>query len=393
MSENELREYLSETGSGVYDSGKLKLSRLRGDEKTIDFSDVAADYRKAIKKMSQEGGFANILSPEDWEKAQKNIDDRLRNSASSYTQYQIERDKLIDKEQTDLQLEEDAFIESGMVNRSTYFKELQKIRRNAATNRRNLTGEGGKYRDIDELFEFGRKNSLGKMTNADSDIYDFANALYYDKLYGEEDSIINDKTGEVDWNKRDDKIIQWSEEIKQRYPSLKDSDVKSYLLRITRSAKKDAPPIATAMLDMSDKIADSGYYDIEKNIVASLVSKDPSRESGDRKLALYDEWKKQTPKDREITEKKDIRFFTLLNKIKLREKRKFFSENPNIESMLQIIGKYDTKPVSRQARLVDGIFRQHQRKPMPVNVWLSFFRDIVSNELSYEQLYKKYYRS
>ena len=393
MSENELREYLSETGSGVYDSGKLKLSRLRGDEKTIDFSDVAADYRKAIKKMSQEGGFANILSPEDWEKAQKNIDDRLRNSASSYTQYQIERDKLIDKEQTDLQLEEDAFIESGMVNRSTYFKELQKIRRNAATNRRNLTGEGGKYRDIDELFEFGRKNSLGKMTNADSDIYDFANALYYDKLYGEEDSIINDKTGEVDWNKRDDKIIQWSEEIKQRYPSLKDSDVKSYLLRITRSAKKDAPPIATAMLDMSDKIADSGYYDIENNIVASLVSKDPSRESGDRKLALYDEWKKQTPKDREITEKKDIRFFTLLNKIKLREKRKFFSENPNIESMLQIIGKYDTKPVSRQARLVDGIFRQHQRKPMPVNVWLSFFRDIVSNELSYEQLYKKYYRS
>ena len=393
MSENELREYLAETGSGVYDSGKLKLSRLRGDEKTIDFSDVAADYRKTIKKMSQEGGFANILSPEDWEKAQKNIDDRLRNSASSYTQYQIERDKLIDKEQTDLQSEEDVFIESGMVNRSTYFKELQKIRRNAATNRRNLTGEGGKYRDIDELFEFGRKNSLGKMTNTDSDIYDFANALYYDKLYGEEDNIINDKTGEVDWNKRDDKIMQWSEEIKQKYPSLKDSDVKSYLLRITRSAKKDAPPIATAMLDMSDKIADSGYYDIEKNIVASLVSKDPSRESGDRKLALYDEWKKQTPKDKEITEKKDIRFFTLLNKIKLREKRKFFSENPNIESMLQIIGKYDTKPVSRQARLVDGVFRQHQRKPMPVNVWLSFFRDIVSNELSYEQLYKKYYRS
>jgi len=264
MTEGELAEYLRDIGKGGWNDGRgfdvsLSIRRLLSGNQTPSFSEVAGDYRKNIKRMTEEGRFADILSPEDWEKAKAKIDERVRNSASEYTRYKAERDRLLVEEQNFLQVAEDAFIANGMQNITTYYADVREIRKEASDKRRALTGPQGAFRGVDELFTFGRESSLGILSNADVDVYDFAQASYYDKLYGE-DNIIIPATGEPDWDKRDRKLEEWAVDMKKRFKTLADSDIASYLLRVQQSAKREAPPVASAMLEISERIARSGYY-------------------------------------------------------------------------------------------------------------------------------------
>jgi len=390
MSENELREYLANVGKDAFDSGQVKLTRLFSDEKTVSFDDLAADYRKTIKQMAEEGRFSEILSPEAWEDAEKKTYERLQNSADLYTRYKTDRDALLDKEQEELEDEELEFISGDMADRSTYFRDIQKIRANFAKQRRTLVDENGKYEKIQELFDYGRTTELGPLSNADPDVYDYASSQYYAILYDEEDGIVDKGTGEVDWDLRDQKIIDWSKDMAIKNPSLSDKEIKSYLLRVQRSAKKDAPPVAGAMLEMSDKIAESGYYDIRDNVANEIAANIPD---GQQALELYKQWKRQTQKDRETTEDKNRRFFRLLSSVSKREQTRFLRDNPEVESMILIIGKYDKTLYSPKARAVERIFEQNKKTPMSEKELLAFFNDILLKNVTHTDLYNKYFRN
>lgn len=145
MSENELEEYLANVGKDAFDSGQIKLTRLFSDEKTVSFDDLAADYRKTIKQMAEEGRFAEFLSPEAWADVEKKTYERLQNSADLYTRYKIDRDAKLDEEQEELEKAELEFISGDMADRSTYFRKVQQIRANFAKQRRTLVDENGKY--------------------------------------------------------------------------------------------------------------------------------------------------------------------------------------------------------------------------------------------------------
>lgn len=74
------------------------------------------------------------------------------------------------------------------------------------------------------------------------------------------------------------------------------------------------------MLEMSDKIAESGYYDIRDNVANEIAANIPD---GQQALELYKQWKRQTQKDRETTEDKNRRFFRLLSSVSKREQTRF----------------------------------------------------------------------
>ena len=390
MSENELREYLANVGKDAFDSGQIKLTRLFSDEKTVSFDDLAADYRKTIKQMAEEGRFAEFLSPEAWADVEKKTYERLQNSADLYTRYKIDRDAKLDEEQEELEKAELEFISGDMADRSTYFRKVQQIRANFAKQRRTLVDENGKYEKIQELFDYGRTTELGPLSNADPDVYDYASSQYYAILYDEEDGIVDKGTGEVDWDLRDQKIIDWSKDMAIKNPSLSDKEIKSYLLRVQRSAKKDAPPVAGAMLEMSDKIAESGYYDIRDNVANEIAANIPD---GQQALELYKQWKRQTQKDRETTENKNRRFFRLLSSVSKREQTRFLRGNPEVESMILIIGKYDKTLYSPKARAVERIFEQNKKTPMSEKELLAFFNDILLKNVTHTDLYSKYFRN
>jgi len=391
MSESELAEYLKGVGQGGWNDGRgfdisLSIRRLVSGNQTPSFSDVASDYRKNIKRMTEEGRFSDILSPEDWEKAKAKIDEKVQNSASVYTRYKAERDRLLVEEQNALQAAEDEYIARGMTKTSTYYMEIQKIRKAQSEKRRALTGPQGAYRGVGELFTFGRESSLGILSNADVDIYDFAQASYYDKLYGE-DSIIDQVTSDVDWDKRDRKLEEWAGDMKKRFKTLQDSDIASYLLRVQQSAKKDAPPLAGAMLEMSDRISRSGYYEVEKNYIVERLKAYPGQ--AQETMELYSEWKNLSPEDRKRMEDKNQLLATLLGNARVR-KLEFRAANPEIDAMLQVIGRHDTAPVSRLGQGVQGIMLQTERRPVDMATTLAFFGDILSEDVDLKKLYKYY---
>jgi hypothetical protein len=176
--------------------------------------------------------------------------------------------------------------------------------------------------------------------------------------------------------------------MKKRFKTLQDSDVASYLLRVQQSAKKEAPPIAGAMLEMSDRIARSDYYDIEKNYLEKELKKVSPAQARET-MALYNTWKQQTPEDQEKTASKN-RILQRVSANASLYKKRFRAQNPDIDAMLQVIGKYGSEPMTKSGRIVRNVLGQMEKQQPDVPTVLAFFGEILSEDVTRDKLYEYY---
>ena len=410
MNEKELGIYLAQHGKGVWDDGKLNIGAgvkgLLTGERTPDFTDIAKDYQKNIQRMQQEGKFPEFFSPEQWQEVEKKYNDKLYNSRDEYSLYSIKRDSLMDQELMELQKLEDAFkqgalyenpitgekLDTGnMQDLSTYNAMSRRISSGFSELRRNLTDPvNGEFKGLDELFKFGRETALGKISSADADIYDYGQSTYGEKIWGPNGAVMAD--GDVNWEKREILIEQWAAEMKQKFPSLTDSDVASYLFRIEKKAKSEAPPIKAALLEMTSFIQDSGYYDIERNIFYNMI--DTMRLEGAEREALisqYARWKIQNPQDRKSLEES----IPLLKDVSDRaseQKKVFRSGNARVDAMLRLVGSSKSKEaLSNWGVLVDNAMRENKKKPLSEEKFLNILYDLLNEGVEYKQAYRNFY--
>ena len=415
MNEKELGTYLAQHGKGVWDGaeagigGTLNISSLKGllvGERTPEFSDISKDYQKNIQRMQEEGMFPEFFTPDQWQEVQKQYNDKLYGNKNDYSLYSIKRDSLMDQEQKELANLEEAFkqgkiyenpitgekVDTGkMQDMSTYYNMSRKISSNFAQTRRGLTDPiNGEFKGLDELFKFGRETALGKISTADADIYDYGQASYYEKVWGDNGVIMDD--GDVNWEKREIIIGQWSEDMKERYPSLSDSDVLSYLLRIEKKAKSDAPPVKGALLEMTSYIQESGYYDIERNTFYGLIDRmgiqGPQREN---LITQYARWKLQTPQDKKELEK-TVPILKDVTRIAAEQKKIFRARNARVDAMLRLVGSSKSQvALSNWGIFADNVMNANRRKPISEEKMLSFLYDLLNEEVGYSRAYNKFY--
>ena len=413
MSEKELGIFLAQHGSGLWHDGKLDIgagikSVLTG-EVTPDFTDLAKDYQKNIQRMQEEGRFPEFFSPDEWESMQEKTKQRLEESRDDYSLYKLKRDSLLEQELVELEKLEEAFksgtmyenpitgekVSSGeMQDVATFHKKSRNLSASFARRRRALTDPiVGEFKEIDELFKFGRESSLGKISNSDADIYDFAQATYYDKLWDEEDGIVM-PDGDINCEKREIKLVQWADEMKARYPSLSDSDIASYLFRAERKAKKDAPPIKKALMEMTDSIKDSGYYDIERDIFYNQLDKaNVSTKIRGELVTLYSRWKQQSAQDRKVLEEQRP-ILKSLSDLSKQQKEIFRMRNPRIDAMLRVVSSNKSKEaLTNYGTVVDAVMINNRKKALSEEKMLAFFYDILNEEVTYEQAYKNLYQA
>ena len=411
MNEKELGIYLAQHGNGLWDKGKLNIgagvkSLLTG-ERTPDFTDLAKDYQKNIQRMQQEGRFPEFFSSEEWEKLQSRYNDRLQNSKNEYSMYQVKRDSLIEQEEVELANLENAFKEGTLYENpltgekinvgrmqdiTTYYKMSRNISAKFSQERRSLTDPvTGEFKNLDELFRFGRETALGKISSVDADIYDYGQASFYDSIWGENGIVMPD--GEINWEKREVLLSQWADNMKQRYQFLSDSEIASYMYRIENSIKKNAPPIKKALLEMTSSIQDSGYYDIERNVFYQIIDRKgvqgPERE---QLIAQYARWKIQAPQDRKVLEENT----PVLKEVKDRAKEykeAFRAKHGKIDAMLRIVSSSKSKEaLSNWGRLVDNLMVMNRKKTVTEDQLLSFFYNLLNEEVEYDQAYNAVFK-
>ena len=287
---------------------------------------VANDIQDNIKRMISENKFAEHMTADEMLALEERITERREASAGQYDQYKIERghieltelDTLKEIEAGFLEMQKDFTISKlsydvldldektkELVTREVsvtldptdiegYFKLVRDVRRHFSTLKRNLTnpgiiddqgnrsGQGKFYGVIDALF-VDQESRLG--SEWDVDIYDAASHLYYDSLYKKTDagpSIISPTTGIIDWNMRDKKLAEWSDQMAKDFPHLSEGRITRYLWRIEDSTVKDAPPLTGALFEMQKYISrepmlDGKYtfYELDEPALQGVIRMSP----------------------------------------------------------------------------------------------------------------------
>ena len=390
MTEQELRDYLGNKGRGVLNDNKgfdfsVSFRNLFPfwSNKTPDWTQIAGDYQQNIKKKLDAGVFQSIMSAEEAKQVEANIQARVEASAEPYSRYRVARDDIDDAEQEMLQNDVDTFLAEGRLDFNTFLAELRGTRKVHGGARRNLLeGDNAPFKGLKEdLFDFGRTSALGNLSSADSDVYDYAQAYYYDQLYGD-DSVVDSK-GNVDWDKRDEKMAEWATNMEERYPHLSSAEVLQYRLRIENSARKDAPPLAQQLFEISRMISDSKYYDLGKQVAMEMAPYAGHKDAAEN-MRLYKEWDKLSYAGQEAFIAEDIRDRNWL--INVRGERialtaEYFFENPDIESLLQVTNN-SRNPISGRAGTVHDIINDHQhgnRRLSPDEI-IQFLDDVITNK-------------
>jgi len=104
-------------------------------------------------------------------------------------------------------------------------------------------------------------------------------------------------------------------------------------------------------------------------------------------MELYNQWKHQSSKDRKKTEHKNDLFRVLLKNAR-EAKIEFQAANPKVDAMLQVTTGWDSDPLTRLGQTTQGVLQQIERNPMDTSTILSFFGDILSEDVTQETLYK-----
>jgi len=412
MNEKELGIYLAQHGRGLLKDGSLNigagLKSMFLGERTPDFSDIAKDYQKNIQRMQEEGRFPEFFSSEEWKDLEKKYEERLFNSKGDYSEYTIRRNALMDQEQEELSKLENAFktgtmyenpltgekVETGdMQDIATFYKTSRKISASFANRRRSLTDPlTGQFSKLDEFFKFGRETALGKISGADADIYDFSQASYYDKLWGEDSIVMPD--GDINWEKREIKLREWAAELKQRYPILSDSEIGSYLYRVENYSKKEAPPLKRAMMEMTSQIQESGYYDVERNIFYRILNQSgATQDTQENLIGLYTRWKQQTGQDKKALEQQ-YPILKIVSEAATEQKKIFRIRHPRIDAMLRLVGSTKSKePLTNYGRVVDYVVSLNRQQPLSEQELLQFFYNLLNQEVDYDQTYSTLFKT
>ena len=412
MNEKELGIYLAQHGRGLLKDGSLNigagLKSMFLGERTPDFSDIAKDYQKNIQRMQEEGRFPEFFSSEEWKDLEKKYEERLFNSKGDYSEYTIRRNALMDQEQEELSKLENAFktgtmyenpltgekVETGdMQDIATFYKTSRKISASFANRRRSLTDPlTGQFSKLDEFFKFGRETALGKISGADADIYDFSQASYYDKLWGEDSIVMPD--GDINWEKREIKLREWAAELKQRYPILSDSEIGSYLYRVENYSKKEAPPLKRAMMEMTSQIQEAGYYDVERNIFYRILNQSgATQDTQENLIGLYTRWKQQTGQDKKALEQQ-YPILKIVSEAATEQKKIFRMSHPRIDAMLRLVGSTKSKePLTNYGRVVDYVVSLNRQQPLSEQELLQFFYNLLNQEVDYDQTYSTLFKT
>ena len=393
MSDRKRKDYIDSISKGKWDDGKLNLtykSLIQG-ERTPHFSDIDKDYQNNIKRLVEEGRFNEILSIEEMANIETRMRERIENSATLFDKYRVQRDKISDDELQTLIDKEDVFAKNP-VSIATFLKNQRNTRKASSEERRKLVE--GEYKEIEELFKYGRDSALGKLSTVDPDIYDYASATYYDTLFGE-NGIINEY-GVPNWHKKERALKEWSDGLQERYPSLKSTDVLSYMLRIESANKKDSPPITTTLEEMQDLVENSGYYDIENDLLNKYL--DRAGAKSDIYLQEYDQWKLKVRNDQDRFVEGTAPWIEDFTEELSDMRGVFLDRNRRVEAVLQIISSGDRSPRTSSAKLVDNILLRNEKRPFSITKLNQLFNDLLNDDITdenerYRIMYNNFYKS
>ena len=393
MSERKIKDYIDSISKDKWGDGKLNLtykSLIQG-ERTPHFSDIDKDYQNNIKRLVEEGRFNEILSIEEMANIETRMRERIENSATLFDKYRVQRDKISDDELQTLIDKEDVFAKNP-VSIATFLKNQRNTRRASSEERRKLVE--GEYKEIEELFKYGRDSALGKLSTVDPDIYDYASATYYDTLFGE-NGIINEY-GVPNWHKKERALKEWSDGLQERYPSLKSTDVLSYMLRIESANKKDSPPITTTLEEMQDLVENSGYYDIENDLLNKYL--DRAGAKSDIYLQEYDQWKLKVRNDQDRFVEGTAPWIEDFTEELSDMRGVFLDRNRRVEAVLQIISSGDRSPRTSSAKLVDNILLRNEKRPFSITKLNQLFNDLLNDDITdenerYRIMYNNFYKS
>jgi site-specific DNA-cytosine methylase len=356
-------------------------------EKTPTWNKVASDIQKNLKDMISAGRFSQIMTAEEMKALEVKIQDRMAHSADDYAQYSIARDALVDEELAELQKHEKAWTLTGGTDVSAFLVKATKIRQNYAERRRDLVGPEGKYKGVsEELFQYSRDTALGNLSAFDADIYDTAQAWYYTILYEDTElddgtivpSIVDETTGDVDWDLKEEKLKMWEDQMREQFPSATTQKVLSYRRRIEESQKRDAPPAISILLDMQNDIGESGYYDLREKIADNYIRY--FGKGKDKQLRQqFEEWDRASQASQKSLEKK-YPWLTYVSNALGNERLKFFAKNPHIEAMLQVVSKRPLTPRTTEAIRVYSILEKSRRGIKRIDNMEQFLADVYNQQ-------------
>jgi hypothetical protein len=437
MTVEELRKLYAEGGKNLIpflstrrDLGvKLNVfGRNEGDLLTWD--QVAGDIRGKIKDMFRDGRLSEFMSPEEFVRFQKQVDQRLESSKAPYSRYAVEKKEIqAQQEETFARLEE-VFLMGGtlelpvidpqgkpvlgpngrqkmevypvsMGDFGAVRKLASKFMGKYSRQRRALTGERGPYEGlVEDLFEWGRQMDLGKLSYADTDIYDAMQAHYYERLYPEEGMSIVKQDESVDWDLREERVNEWMVEMRERYPNLSEAQVNTYRFRIEDAAKQQAPPAVSLLMDMQDFVGDvpitaggATYYDLETEIIEDIVRMVPGSEETIRDAYRRWDWAGTRQAKSQIesqhtwlkdvsgrrAEKLNMALSTRLIGLTPQQR----ARRERIEGMLVLLGKRGTEatpPITPYGSKVYRIVRNHRSGEKKIADIKEFLTDVYNRQ-------------
>ena len=307
------------------------------------WEDIASDAKDRIKEMIAQGKFARWMTPQELIELEKRIEVRRQNSASDYAKLGIARTEIETSEIAMLREAEDGWLsiqddadapgfyvsvveEGGLKPKlgkdgekqlkyitrgdvQKYLDHVKEIRAYHSNLKRGLVNKGGEFYGVVEALFPDMDRSY---SDWDVDIYDFAQSSYYEDFYGpskteEGETLpsISDPISGVDWDMKDRKIEQWNKKMKKNFPHLDDGQLKRYLWRIENSMKRDAPPVASAMMEMQTVLSRTKLlngrtlYDLDLESVKRVVAASEGKSYADV-LNWYRRWKEaETPQSRD----------------------------------------------------------------------------------------------
>ena len=362
LTKKELEIIFAEAGRGLWNKGDINLQRairsLVLGETEPNFSNLRDSIRKEIKKAAESGAFPETVPQEEYEKQLKRLEELREDSADEFNKLQVLKEERTLLLEEDMQKTEDKFLEGNMSNISTFLYSdsvstpgIRSLMKRAAEDNRNLTD---RFPKVTRLFDQLRDANLKIDSSLDVDMYDYARNLYYETLWGE-GGIPNPKTLSLDWDKKEQLIEKWSEDLKNKFGSITDNEIITYLYEIERTDRNQAGDVGNLLLTMQDAISESGYYNLGKDVLKKYVSESPDR------AAAAEEWKNKTQADRD---KEDTpRWIERWQDETKRVESQYLLNNPEIDVMFQIVGTRAKRPVSNHGTLMKNFFERYNRVP------------------------------
>ena len=405
---------LIDEGKNFRMSLSLRSAMGMGKEPTPTWEMVADDVRYKLEEMVEEGLFTDIMSPQAIRELKVRMEEAMGARSDDYSRYKVERDKLdADEESIIDQMERDfaagqdeltwerpdpdtgeMIIETTDVPKGdtrAYLNAVNRMRGTFSTRRRNLLGPEGKYRGVTDLFDFANGTALGTLSTFDSDVYDAAEASYYQVLYettrdnGDTLSSIVLADGTIDWDLKDQKLAIWAKRMKEQFPDKSAKEIQGFRVRVEKARKDKAPPIAMVLLNMQDYIRDTvldpvrapgvTYYDIEKTEAEKIIKAYPRLAT----LEQYNTWKAASSKVRSERERQN----PWLKSLKKRTdtiKQLLLTRNPQAAAILQAMGSGPADTYNRRALEVKTILQNHRSGRKNIQDMAQFLADVYNIE-------------